>query len=157
MHYPIRILFVCTANAARSQMAEGFLREYGGKDFAAYSAGTEPAGEIHSLALQTMADNKIDISQQTSKSIDQLDEKHFDFVITLCDSARDNCPTFYYEEDNQPISVIHWCYPDPLAEENADKQKRLFHNIAVELRERIRLLVTIDRRQLQEKGIPVTM
>jgi len=157
MHYPIRVLFMCTGNSARSQMAEGFLRHYGGQDFDAYSAGVEPKANIHPLAIKIMQENGIDISQQAPKTIDSINDKAYDFVVTLCDHARSSCPVFH-SESGQPIQVIHWNYTDPAAVEGDEAQQlRAFRNTAIELRERIRLLVTVDRRQLQESGIPVTL
>jgi arsenate reductase len=156
MHYPIRILFLCTGNSARSQMAEGFLRHYGGKDFAVDSAGTNPS-QINPLAIKVMAENKIDISQQYSKDVTELIGKSFDFVITLCDNAREHCPTFF-NDAGETIQTIHWRYPDPAAVEGDEANRlREFRKLAVEMRERIRLLVTVDRKQLQERGIPVDL
>jgi len=156
MHYPIRVLFLCTGNSARSQMAEGFLRHYGGKDFAVDSAGTNPS-QVNPLAIKVMAENKIDISQQYSKDVEELTGKSFDFVITLCDNARETCPTFFNQSEEK-IQVIHWSYPDPVAVEGDEATRlREFSKLAIEMKERIRLLVTVDRKQLQEKGIPVDL
>src|SRR3990170_6020380 len=88
-----RILFVCTHNSARSQMAEGFLRHYASDGFDAYSAGTEP-GALHPLAVRVMAEEDVDISGQRAKSLDAFLEEPFDYVITVCDEANEVCPVF---------------------------------------------------------------
>jgi arsenate reductase len=152
MHHPIRVLFLCTGNSARSQMAEGFLRHEGGSDFEVDSAGTNPT-TLNPLALKVMAENGIDIFQQQSKHVDTLKDKTFDFVITVCDNARDNCPTFF-NESGEKLQTFHWGYPDPAAVEGDEETRlRAFRNVAIALRERIRLLVTVDRKQLREEGL----
>lgn len=109
MHHPIRVLFLCTGNSARSQMAEALLRTYGGTDFEVASAGTDPKG-LNPLTIEVMAEAGIDVSKQQSKSLDRFLDQSFDYVITVCDRARDNCPTF--PGDNERI---HWGFDDPAA------------------------------------------
>src|SRR5574340_935576 len=92
-HYPVRVLFLCTGNSARSQMAEGLLRSMGGQDFEVRSAGLEPK-ELNPLAVKAMAESNIDISSQRSKHLNEYLDIQFDYVITVCDRARDSCPTF---------------------------------------------------------------
>ena len=106
---PIRVLFVCTHNSARSQMAEGFLRRLGGSAFEAVSAGTEP-GELHPLAVAVMAEEGIDISGQRAKSVDDFVQQQFDYVITVCDDANESCPVFPNARHR-----LHWSFPDPSA------------------------------------------
>ena len=89
----MRILFLCTSNSARSQIAEGILRHVGGDEVEVLSAGTLPMG-VHSAAVRVMAELGIDISAQQSKSIDQFLDQPFDYVITLCDEADEICPVF---------------------------------------------------------------
>ncbi len=88
-----RVLFVCTGNSARSQMAEGYLRERYGDRFEALSGGTEP-GEVRPLAVEAMREVGIDISEQRSKSVDEFTGTDIDVVVTLCDQARETCPFF---------------------------------------------------------------
>jgi arsenate reductase len=109
MRKKARVLFVCTHNSARSQMAEGFLRYLGGSAFEAHSAGTEP-GELHPLAVAVMAEEGIDISGQRAKSVDDFVQQQFDYVITVCDDAKEACP-FFPNATNR----LHWSFPDPSA------------------------------------------
>ena len=109
MQYPIKVLFLCTGNSARSQMAEGLLRSLGKQHFEVYSAGTHPT-ELHPLAVAVMQELRIDISDQRSKDLSEFLGQDFDYIITVCDRARDNCPTF--PGDNQRI---HWSFEDPAA------------------------------------------
>jgi len=87
-----KVLFLCTGNSCRSQMAEGLVNHYRGDDWQAYSAGTAPAGYVHPLAVQVMAELSIDITPQRSKSVDEFRGTQFDLVVTVCDDAAENCP-----------------------------------------------------------------
>jgi arsenate reductase len=87
------VLFLCTGNSARSQMAEGLMRHLRGDEFEVYSAGVEPKS-VHPKAVQAMQEIGIDISGQKSKHIDELPDREFDHIITLCDHAAQNCPVF---------------------------------------------------------------
>ncbi|HEX9069786.1 MAG TPA: arsenate reductase ArsC [Ktedonobacterales bacterium] len=104
---PKRILFLCTHNSARSQMAEGWLRALGGERFAAFSAGTE-ATQVRPLAIRAMAEVGIDISGQRSKALDVYLSEPFDAVITVCDDANETCPVFFGAKER-----LHWSFPDP--------------------------------------------
>jgi arsenate reductase len=127
-------------------MAEGFLRFLGGKDFEVSSAGTHPT-HLNPLAIEVMAENQIDITHQTSKSVATLVEKTFDFVITLCDSARESCPVFF-NPNGEKIQARHWGYPDPAAViGNKEVQLQAFRQVAMELKERIRQFVAVERKQ----------
>jgi arsenate reductase len=88
-----KILFLCTGNSARSQMAEGLMRHFRGNEFEVFSAGVEPKG-VHPQAIAAMREIGVDISGQQSKYVDALPEKEFDCIITLCDHAAQNCPVF---------------------------------------------------------------
>jgi arsenate reductase (thioredoxin) len=101
------VLFLCTHNSARSQMAEGLLRALGGERFEAFSAGTE-ATHVRPLAIRAMAELGIDISDQASKTLDRYLEQPFDAVITVCDQANEACPLFFGAERR-----LHWSFPDP--------------------------------------------
>jgi len=89
----VRILILCTGNSCRSQMAEGFLKSFD-PDLEVYSAGTEPSGEVHPNAMAVMQETGIDISEGLPKHVDQFIEEPFDYVITVCDDARESCPVF---------------------------------------------------------------
>jgi arsenate reductase len=102
-----RVLFICTHNSARSQMAEGLLRDLGGERFEVFSAGTE-ATHVRPLAMQAMAEAGIDISKQESKTLERYLQQPFDEVITVCDTAAETCPIFPGAAQRR-----HWSFPDP--------------------------------------------
>ncbi len=104
-----RVLILCTGNSARSQMAEGLLRARAGDRFEVFSAGTRPSS-VRAEAIAAMAELKIDISGHRSKSVDEFAGAPFDFVITVCDNARESCPVF----PGAPVR-IHWSFEDPAA------------------------------------------
>ena len=110
-----RVLFLCTQNSARSQMAEGLLRARGGSRYEAFSAGTE-ATKVRPEALQVMAELGIDISDQRSKRIDRYLGDAFDWVITVCDRARESCPVF-----PGATQRLHLDFDDPAAVDGADE------------------------------------
>jgi arsenate reductase len=142
MSDPIRVLFLCTGNSARSQMAEGLLRSLGGDDFDVYSAGTDPQG-LNPLAVEAMRESGIDISRHESKSLDRFLGRSFDYVITVCDRARDRCPTF--PGDNERI---HWGFDDPAAATGTREEKLAqFRRVRNEIGERLRIWVTVQRRR----------
>ena len=101
------VLFLCTHNSARSQMAEGLLRHLGGDRFEAHSAGTEST-RVRPLAIKAMSELGIDISKQTSKTLDPFVNDRFDHVITVCDNANEACPYF-----PNAVHRVHWSLPDP--------------------------------------------
>lgn len=104
-----RVLILCTANAARSQMAEGLLRDLAGARFDVFSAGAKPAS-VHPLAIEALHEVGIDISGHRSKNLSEFVEQPFDYVITVCDNAAESCPFF-----PGPAQRIHWGMPDPAA------------------------------------------
>ncbi len=143
MNHPIRVLFLCTGNSARSQMAEGLLRALGGADFEVFSAGTDPKG-LNPLAVEVMRETGIDISKQESKPLERFLDQSFDYIITVCDRARDKCPTF--PGDNERI---HWGFDDPAAATGTrEQQLAVFRRVRNEISERLRLWVAVQRRQL---------
>jgi len=145
MNHPIRVLFLCTGNSARSQMAEALLRNYGGDDFEVYSAGTNPT-QLHPMAVQVMQKSGIDISQQHSKHLEQFLGESFDYIITVCDRARDNCPTFPGDAER-----IHWSFDDPAIEmDDKEAQYQLFKRVSSEISERIRTWVAMHSKRLRE-------
>jgi arsenate reductase (thioredoxin) len=103
----IRVLILCTGNSARSQMAEGLLRNLGGERFEVMSAGTV-ASFVRPQAIAAMAEIGIDISEHRSKSVEEFATQEFDYVITVCDDANENCPVFPRETKR-----IHWSFDDP--------------------------------------------
>jgi arsenate reductase len=102
-----RVLILCTGNSARSQMAEGLLREIGGGRFEVYSAGTHPSS-VRAEAVEAMREVGIDISGQRSKSVDEFAGREFDYVVTVCDKAREECPVFPGRTRR-----VHWSFEDP--------------------------------------------
>lgn len=124
-----RVLILCTGNSARSQMAEGLLRDDGGESFEVFSAGTEP-GRVNPLAIRAMQEAGIDISAHRSKSVEEYAGQKFDYVITVCDRARDNCPLFPGGAER-----IHWSFEDPAAAKG-DEETRLsvFRRVRDEIR-----------------------
>jgi len=139
MRKKAKVLFVCTHNSARSQMAEGFLRYLGGSAFEAHSAGTEP-GELHPLAVAVMAKEGIDISGQRAKSVDDFVQQRFDYVITVCDDANEACPFF-----PNAASRLHWSIPNPSAAEGTHEERlAVFREVRDGIRARVReLLATL--------------
>ena len=113
----LRVLFVCTHNSARSQMAEGLLRALGGADVEVASAGTE-ARAVHPFALQAMAEIGIDIGMQRSKTIARYLDETFDLVITVCDEAAEACPVFPNARERR-----HWSFLDPSRASGDDEQR----------------------------------
>ncbi len=127
------VLFLCTGNSCRSQMAEGFVNHDLGLQWRALSAGTAPAGYVHPLAVQVMADLDIDISTQRSKSVAELGDQVYDLVVTVCDDAAENCPLWLREG-----KVVHIGFQDP-ARATGSQQERLavFRQVRDEMRSRI--------------------
>ena len=127
-----RVLFLCTHNSARSQMAEGLLRHLGGDRFEAHSAGTE-ATNVRRLAIKAMSELGIDISKHTSKTLDSYVSDRFAYVITVCDDANETCPYFPNAERR-----IHWSLPDPSKATGTDaEQLAVYRSVRDELRTRI--------------------
>ena len=139
---PIRVLFVCTGNSARSIMAEATLRQHGGGTFEVYSAGTEPKG-INPLTLRVLADAGIDASWARSKSVEEFLGQSFDNVVTVCDQARQTCPVFPGVHES-----LHWGYEDPAAAEGTEEERLpVFRKVFIQMSERVRQFATVTRRQ----------
>ncbi len=128
-----RVLFICTGNSARSQMAEGLASHFFGERWEAKSAGTHPADQVHPLAIQVMAEWGIDISNQFTKSVDEFRDANFDLVVTVCDDAAENCPLWLKQG-----RVIHIGLPDP-AKATGTQEERLniFRQVRDEIRQRV--------------------
>jgi arsenate reductase len=132
-----RVLILCTGNSARSQISEGLFRHLAGDNVDVHSAGTHPAGMIHPLAVKAMNERGIDISSQWSKSIDQYMGEAFDYVITVCDEARRECPVFPGAKKQ-----LHWSTPDPSYAPGTEEDRlEAFRKTVALLEERIRSLL----------------
>jgi arsenate reductase (thioredoxin) len=128
-----RILFLCTHNSARSQMAEGLLRHLAGDRFEIMSAGTE-ATSVRPEAIRAMADLGVDISGQSSKTLERYLGEPFDYVVTVCDDANEACPVFPGAENR-----LHWSFQDPSrAEGSEEKRLEVFRKVRDEIQARIR-------------------
>ena len=128
-----RVLFLCTGNSCRSQMAEGLFKQLHGEDYEVYSAGTSPTA-VNSWAVRAMREIDVDISGQTSKSIDDLPVKSFDVVITVCDNARRSCPVFPGAKKK-----LHWSIPDPAGASGTQRQiEDTFRRVREMLQEKIK-------------------
>jgi arsenate reductase len=135
---PIRVLFLCTHNSARSQMAEALLARIGGERFEVLSAGTQ-ATRVHPLAIRAMAEVGIDISNARSKHLDEYLRQDFDYVITVCDAANEGCPVFPGSPQR-----IHWSFPDPSAAEGPEEERyRAFERVRNEITMRLRTWVQL--------------
>jgi len=130
-----RVLILCTGNSARSQMAEGLLRDLAGDRFAVASAGVTPTN-VRPEAIKVMREIGIDISGHRSKSVDEFTGQEFDYVITVCDNANQECPIFPGSTER-----IHWSLKDPAAVEG-DERTRLaaFRRVRDELHDRLKTL-----------------
>ncbi len=114
-----RVLFLCTGNSARSQMAEAFLRQYAGDRFEAHSAGLAPKA-IHPLTLQVMEEIGCPLTGQSSKGVNvYLGKTHFQYLITVCDQAEQNCPTLWPGVNQR----LHWSFEDPAAFQGSEDEK----------------------------------
>jgi arsenate reductase (thioredoxin) len=131
-----RVLILCTGNSARSQMAEGLLRHLANDRFAVASAGVSPT-HVRPEAIMVMSEIGIDISQHHSKSVDEFTGQEFDYVITVCDNANEQCPIFPGNTKR-----IHWSFDDPASAEG-DEPARLavFRRVRDEILHRLRLFV----------------
>ena len=127
-----RVLFLCTHNSARSQMAEGLLRRLAGDRFEVASAGTEARG-VNPLATRAMAEIGIDLRGHTSKTLDRFLSERWDYVITVCDSANESCPAFLAAGTR-----LHWSFDDPSAARGSDEQRlAVFRRVRHEIEARI--------------------
>ncbi len=135
-----RVLFLCTGNSCRSQMAEGWARFLSRGRVDAFSAGTEPK-PLHPLAIRVMHDVGIDISGQQSKAMETYLDQPFDFVITVCDRAKERCPVWPGIKER-----IHWSFDDPADATGTEEERlRVFARVRDEIRTRIRLFLTAHK------------
>jgi arsenate reductase len=139
------VLFLCTGNSARSQMAEAFLRTLAGEKFEAHSAGLKPKG-VNPFTVHVMREKGIDISSQTSKGVDAyLGKALFQYLITVCDDAEENCPTVWPGVNQR----MHWSFEDPAAYKGTDEEKLAkFRQIRDQIEQRI-------KAWLEEQGVSI--
>ena len=138
VHNKQKVLFVCTGNSCRSQMAEGILRHYGKDKFEVFSAGLEPS-YVHPLAIKAMAESGIDLTGQHSKTVNELLEEEFSYVITVCDSAKERCPVFPGK-----YNAIHWSIEDPASAEGTETERmKDFRIVRQDIRERINHFISV--------------
>jgi arsenate reductase len=141
MTEPIRVLVICTGNSARSLMAEALLRKHGGADFEVFSAGTEPKG-INPLTERVLDEAGLDHSWARSKSVTEYLGQTFDYVITVCDQARQNCPVFPGVHE-----TLHWGYEDPAAVEGTEEERlAAFRSTLTMMAGRIQSFITLAKR-----------
>ena len=138
-----RVLFLCTGNSCRSQMAEGLVNHFLVDQWEAFSAGTAPSGYVHPLAIEAMAELEIDISNQQSKSVDEFRERTFDAVITVCDDAAENCPIWLGSG-----RMRHIGFPDP-ADASGNEEERL--GVFREVRDGLRRQVIEYLRDVEDE------
>ncbi|MFN8496926.1 MAG: metalloregulator ArsR/SmtB family transcription factor [Anaerolineae bacterium] len=146
MSGPIRVLFLCTGNSARSQMSEALLREKGEGLFQAVSAGTHPKG-LHPLTIKVMDERGIDVRDQRSKDVTEFLTDTFDYVITVCDRANEECPVFPGDYER-----IHWSFEDPAAATGSEeRQLEVFRRVRIAIENRIALFINAHRREAAER------
>jgi len=128
-----KVLFLCTGNSCRSQMAEGLVNHFLGDEWQAFSAGTEPSGYVHPLALEAMSELGIDISAHRSKSADEYRDVAFDRAVTVCDHAAENCPVWLGTG-----TVKHIGFPDPAEAKGSDEERlALFCQVRDGIRDKV--------------------
>lgn len=128
-----KVLVLCTGNSCRSQMAEGLWNHLGHDQWRAVSAGSNPAGFVHPLAVRVMAELGIDISRNKSLHVEHFSDEHFDLVVTVCDRARQTCPTLPGAQAKD-----HWPFDDPAFAEGTDDERLAeFRRVRDEIRARI--------------------
>jgi protein-tyrosine-phosphatase len=138
---PARVLFLCTHNAARSQMAEAITRHLGDSMVEVYSAGSQPS-HVHPIAIKVLQGMSIDVSEQRSKHMDEYKGQPFDYVITVCDRVREVCPLFPGNPEQ-----LHWSFPDPAAVDGEQEQYAAFLHTAQQLMTRIRFLLAVVEKE----------
>ncbi len=148
---PYRVLFLCTGNSARSQMAEALLNRKGQGRFHAESAGSRPAARVNPYAIQALADIGISWEGRQPRGIDGLVNQHWDLIITVCDNAKEACPVF----PGQP-TFAHWGMDDPAEVEGSNEVKqRAFEGARNLLSRRIDLLLAVPADRLASVGFPI--
>ena len=134
------LLFLCTGNSARSQMAEGWLRHLAGDRYEVFSAGTKPVG-LNPGSVEAMAEVGIDISQHRSKHVEEYAAQSIDYVVTVCDRAKETCPLWPGR-----TTLIHWSFDDPAAVADVEGRRLAFRRVRDEIAAAIRQFLA-DREQ----------
>ncbi|MBK7350360.1 MAG: arsenate reductase ArsC [Gemmatimonadetes bacterium] len=146
---PFRVLILCTGNSARSQIAEALLAHKGAGRFEVVSAGSRPAGRVNPFAVQVLGEAGIRWEGKVPRGLDGLETQRWDFVITVCDRAREACPIF----PGTPI-LAHWGMPDPAEVEGTEEVKRrAFQDTMVTLGRRIDLLLALPIAKLERLAL----
>lgn len=128
-----RVLILCTGNSCRSQMAEALWRELGQGEWESYSAGSLPSGYVHPMAIEVMRELDQDLSQNRSKHVDEYLNETFDLVVTVCDGAKESCPTLAGAQ-----RIEHWPFFDPAEAEGSDAEKLIvFQQVRDQIRDKI--------------------
>lgn len=128
-----RVLVLCTGNSCRSQMAEELWEFLGQGEWETESAGSKPSGYVHPLAIEAMRELDIDLSENTSKHLDQFTEQQFDLVVTVCDNAKESCPVF-----SGATQTLHWPFDDPADATGTDEEKmKTFRRVRDEIKTKI--------------------
>ena len=136
-----RVLILCTGNSCRSQMAETLWETLGDGEWESESAGSKPSGYVHPLAIRAMQELDIDISQNTSKSLEQFRDQSFDLVVTVCDNAKESCPVFPGAKE-----TLHWPFDDPADATGTDDEKMVvFRRVRDEIKDTIQNYLTTGK------------
>jgi arsenate reductase len=139
-----KVLFLCIKNSSRSQIAEAILNSKAGDRFEAYSAGSKPANQVNPFAVKIMQEVDVDLSEKKPESAEKYLDVKFDFVITLCDKMKEECPNF----PGDPI-VAHWGMPDPDEKEGSEEEKiKEFRKTRNEILNRINLFINLPMEKL---------
>lgn len=143
----IRVLFLCTGNSARSIIGAALLEQVGGDAFEVHSAGTQPKG-VNPYTLRVLAQAGIDASGERSKHVSEYEGQSFDYVITVCDAAAEQCPVFPGAPER-----IHWSFTDPAAVEGTDNEKlAAFRRTLREMQARVSTFAAVARRRRTERS-----
>ena len=127
-----RVLFLCTGNSCRSQMAEGLLKHHGNGKFEVYSAGLKPS-YVHPLAIKVMAESDIDVTNQYSKTVNEFFDQEFSYIITVCGGAKELCPAFQGRH-----KALHWSIDDPATAEGTEEEMmKVFRNVREKILEEV--------------------
>lgn len=146
---PFRLLFLCTGNSARSQMAEAILNRQAQGRIVAESAGSRPVARVNPLTIETLREHGIDWAGHAPRSVDGLERERWDFVITVCDKAKESCPIF----PGQPM-LAHWGMPDHAAVEGDETARRAaFRDTHFLLSRRIDLLLALPLERLERLAL----
>jgi protein-tyrosine-phosphatase len=146
INVPYKILFLCTGNSARSILGEYLIRKIAPTRFESYSAGASPSGHINPIVLRVLNESyRVDASKARSKSWTEYKDVKFDFVITVCDNAKESCPIW----PGQPI-IAHWGSADPAKFEGTEEEKfRMTSQVAMQIQRRIELLCSLPMEKME--------